>query len=148
MTKFPHYLSFTVHYFYTWVSSLTQFFIYKICFELFLSAHFLFWEIRNLNLTFAVNVKFKLSNIELHFLETNDSDTRLKPHSHQSLNMFKSCLVKPETHKALFNPLWVSGYFLTYFKIVSFIKAAYWLELIWILCWNPCSSFPWIFFSF
>ena len=31
-------------------------------FELFLSAHFLFWEILNFNLTFAVYVKLKLSN--------------------------------------------------------------------------------------
>ena len=30
-----------------------QFFIHKNCFELFLSAHFLFSEILNLNLTFA-----------------------------------------------------------------------------------------------
>ena len=35
-------------------SSFTQFFIRKNCFELFLSIHFLFWEILNLNLTFAV----------------------------------------------------------------------------------------------
>ena len=31
-----------------------QFFILKNCFELFLSAHFLFSEILNLNLTFAL----------------------------------------------------------------------------------------------
>ena len=35
-------------------SGFTQFFIRKNCFELFLSIHFLFWEILNLNLTFAV----------------------------------------------------------------------------------------------
>ena len=37
---------------------------YKNCFELFLSAHFLIWEIINVNLTFpfAVNVMLKLSN--------------------------------------------------------------------------------------
>ena len=35
-------------------SSFTQFFIRKNYFELFLSVHFLFWEILNLNLTFAV----------------------------------------------------------------------------------------------
>ena len=33
---------FIVHYFYTLISSFTQFFIHKNCFELFLSAHFLF----------------------------------------------------------------------------------------------------------
>ena len=38
----------------TQISCFTQFFIHKNCFELFLSAHFLFWEILNLNLTFAV----------------------------------------------------------------------------------------------
>ena len=31
-----------------------NFFIHKNCFELFLSAHFLFWDILNVNLTFAV----------------------------------------------------------------------------------------------
>ena len=36
--------------------------MYKNCFGLFLSAHFLFGEILNLNLTFAVYVKRKLSN--------------------------------------------------------------------------------------
>ena len=42
VTKFPLYLSFTVHYFYTYISSFTQFLIHENCFELFLSAHFLF----------------------------------------------------------------------------------------------------------
>ena len=37
-------------------------FLHKNCFELFLSAHFLFWENLNLTLTFAVYQKFKLSN--------------------------------------------------------------------------------------
>ena len=36
-TKFPLYLSFTVHYFYTLFRSFTQFFIHKNCFEKFLS---------------------------------------------------------------------------------------------------------------
>ena len=36
------------------LNSFTQFFIYNNCFELFLSAHFVFWEILNLNLAFAV----------------------------------------------------------------------------------------------
>ena len=54
VTKFPLYLSFTVHYFYTKISSFTHFFIHKNCFEPFLTAHFLFLEIFNLNLTFAV----------------------------------------------------------------------------------------------
>ena len=45
---------YTVFFFYTWISGFTQFFIHKNCFELFLSAHFLLWEILNLNLTFAV----------------------------------------------------------------------------------------------
>ena len=54
VTKFPHYVSFTVHYFYTQISSFKQLFIHKNCFELFLSAHFLFCEILNLNLTFAI----------------------------------------------------------------------------------------------
>ena len=31
-----------------------QFYIHKNCLELFLSAHFLFWEILNLSLMFAV----------------------------------------------------------------------------------------------
>ena len=52
--KFPLYLLFTVYYFYTYISSFKQFFIHKNCFELFLTAHFLFWEIRNLNLIYAV----------------------------------------------------------------------------------------------
>ena len=54
VTKIPLYLSITVHYFNTWISSYTQFFIHKNCFELFLSAHFLFWEILHLKLKFAV----------------------------------------------------------------------------------------------
>ena len=37
-------------------------FVNKNCFELFLSAHFLFWENLNLNLTFAVYEKLNLSN--------------------------------------------------------------------------------------
>ena len=65
VTKFPLYFSFTVHYFYTWISSFTQFCIHKNRFEPFLSAHFLFWEILNLNLTFAFclpsYVKLKIS---------------------------------------------------------------------------------------
>ena len=36
------------------LGSFAQFFIHKNCFELFLSAHFLFCEIFTLNLTFAV----------------------------------------------------------------------------------------------
>ena len=63
VTKFLHYLSFTVHYFYTWFSGFTQFFIHENYFELFLSAYFLFWEIRTLNLTFVVYVKLKHSCI-------------------------------------------------------------------------------------
>ena len=39
----------------------TQFLILRNCFEPCLSAHFLFWKILNLNLTFAVYVKLKLS---------------------------------------------------------------------------------------
>ena len=42
-----------------------QFFIHKNCFELLLSAHFLLWEILNLNLTFAVYVMLKLSKVFL-----------------------------------------------------------------------------------
>ena len=53
VTKFSLYLSFTVHYFYTKINSFTQFSIRKNSFELFLSAHFRFLEILNLNLTFA-----------------------------------------------------------------------------------------------
>ena len=52
--SFPIYLPFTVHYFYTQISSFTQYFIHMNCFEQFLSVYFLFWEILNLNLTFAV----------------------------------------------------------------------------------------------
>ena len=37
-------------------------FIHKNCFELFLSVNFLFWEILNLNLTFAVYVKRRLEH--------------------------------------------------------------------------------------
>ena len=44
-------------YFYTKISSFMPFFIHKNCFELFLSAHFIFWEVLNLSLTFAVYVK-------------------------------------------------------------------------------------------
>ena len=44
-TKFPLYLSFTVHYFYTLFSGFTQFLIHKNCFELSLSAYFLFLKI-------------------------------------------------------------------------------------------------------
>ena len=40
-----HYLSFIIHYFYSYISSFTKFFIHKNCFELFLSAHSLFWDI-------------------------------------------------------------------------------------------------------
>ena len=40
---------------------LPNFFAHKNSFELFFSAYFLFWEILNLNLTFAVYVKLKLS---------------------------------------------------------------------------------------
>ena len=42
------------------VVSFTQFFIHNNCFELFLSALFLFWEILNLNRSFAVYVKPEL----------------------------------------------------------------------------------------
>ena len=66
---FPLYL-FTIHYFYNYLVVSWNFFIHKNCFELFLSVHFLFWEIFNLlNLTFAVClpfavfVKLKLSNV-------------------------------------------------------------------------------------
>ena len=41
-------------------------FLHKNCFELFLSAHFLFWENLNLTLTFAVYQKLKLSNDRPH----------------------------------------------------------------------------------
>ena len=61
--EFLHYLSFIVHYFYAWISAFTQFFIHKNCFELFFPAHFLLWEILNLNLTFAVYGKLTLSSI-------------------------------------------------------------------------------------
>ena len=63
VSKFPLYLSFTVHYFFAWFSSFTQFSLRKNYFELFFSAYFLFWEIHNLNLTFAVYVKLKHSCI-------------------------------------------------------------------------------------
>ena len=67
LTKFPLYLPFTVHYFYPKISS----FSHKYCFELFLSAHFLFREILNLNLTFSftVYVKINLSNSNLKIPE-------------------------------------------------------------------------------
>ena len=56
VTKFPLYLSFTVHYFYTYISSFAQFFSHKNCFEQYLYAvHFLFWEILNLNLRYGPN---------------------------------------------------------------------------------------------
>ena len=61
VTKFPLYLSFTVHYFYTYISSFMQFLMHTNCFELFLSAHFLFWEILNLSLTFVTYLKLKFS---------------------------------------------------------------------------------------
>ena len=47
------------------LSSFTQFFIHNNCFEFFLFARFLFWEILNLNVTFAVYVNLKLSTIEI-----------------------------------------------------------------------------------
>ena len=57
VTKFPLYLSFTVHYFYTYISSFAQFFSHKNCFEQYLYAvHFLFWEILNLNLRYGPNI--------------------------------------------------------------------------------------------
>ena len=43
-----------------------QFFIHENGFELFLSAHFLFWEILNLSLTFAVYAMLKLSSVSIH----------------------------------------------------------------------------------
>ena len=56
VTKLPLYLSFTVHYFYTYISSFAQFFSHKNCFEQYLYAvHFLFWEILNLNLRYGPN---------------------------------------------------------------------------------------------
>ena len=55
-------------YIYTWISSFTQFFIQKNCIELFLSAHFLFWEILNLNLPFAV---FAVNLSIIFFTPTN-----------------------------------------------------------------------------
>ena len=76
VTKFPLYLLFTVHYFNIQSSSFTQFYIHTNCFGLFLSAHFQFWEILNLNLTFvfAVYVKRKLSIYWLmdRWIETAD----------------------------------------------------------------------------
>ena len=45
----------------TQISSFMQVIIHKNCFDLFLSAHFSSWEILNLNLTFVVCVKLKLS---------------------------------------------------------------------------------------
>ena len=46
VTKFPLVFTcrsgFTVHYFYTLISSFKQFFVHKNSFELFLAAHFLF----------------------------------------------------------------------------------------------------------
>ena len=40
VTKFPLYLSITVHYFNTWISSYTQFFIHKNCFQPFFICSF------------------------------------------------------------------------------------------------------------
>ena len=51
---FPHYLSFTVHFFLHKLIVSSKFFIDNNRFELFLSSHFLFWEILNLNLMFVV----------------------------------------------------------------------------------------------
>ena len=45
-----------------------QLFIRKNCFELFLSAHFLFWEILNLNPTFAIYMKLELSIFNLNHM--------------------------------------------------------------------------------
>ena len=57
------------------VSSSNLFFIVKNCFELSLSAHFKFWGILNLNLTFSVYiyafreaVKLKLSNVAVFLI--------------------------------------------------------------------------------
>ena len=61
VTKFPLYLSFTVHYFYTYISSFAQFFSHKNCFEQYLYAvHFLFWEILNLNMVQILMTKRKV----------------------------------------------------------------------------------------
>ena len=53
MTKFPLYLSLTmtVNYNYSEIISFMSFFYHKNYFEPFLSAHFLFLEFVNLNLT-------------------------------------------------------------------------------------------------
>ena len=68
LTNFPLYLSFTVHYFYTKISSFKQLFILKNCFELFYPLFFLFWEILNLNLpvcrnniTWSLNSLFRIT---------------------------------------------------------------------------------------
>ena len=45
----------------TQITSFTQFFVHKNCFGLFLSAHFLFQELLNFNLPFAVYVKLEFS---------------------------------------------------------------------------------------
>ena len=54
VTEFPPLLSFTVYYFHSKISYAS--FIHKNCSGQLLSAYFLFWQILNLNLTFAVNV--------------------------------------------------------------------------------------------
>ena len=64
VTKFSFYLSFTVHYFNTQISSFTQFFIHKNCFELFLSAHSSI--LRNSQLESDVCCLLKLSNFTLY----------------------------------------------------------------------------------
>ena len=64
VTKLPLYLSFTVHYFYTYISSFAQFFSHKNCFEQYLyAAHFLFWEILNLNLRYGPDIKDKAKGL-------------------------------------------------------------------------------------
>ena len=57
------------------ISSFMQLFIRKNCFELFLSAHFLFWEILNLNLTFAIYMKLELSIFNLNHMGNLSAET-------------------------------------------------------------------------
>ena len=86
VTKFPLYLSITVHYFYTEISSFTQSFIHRNCSELFLSLlifsfeKFSTWIWR---LPFAVYVKLKLS---LQLLQLGFRDTTWIPENEHKPN--------------------------------------------------------------
>ena len=129
VTKFPLYLSFTVHYFYTKISGFTQFFIPKNSFLLFLCAHFLLREILGLNLTFAVRrireawtIYYLLAGAvvteSFSYKKIQEKETN-KQHKHHILSFCHLNLC------SLLHRLWL-------FIAITFLDGP-----------KSCSSFPW-----